>query len=74
MLSIKFDLIARAIAEDAGQMLNPGMKIIVRGPITIEAQWQELPQTGDSSRMALWLCLLGIAGAAMFVLKKRTDN
>jgi len=50
------------------------MKIIVRGPITIEAQWQELPQTGDSSRMALWLCLLGIAGAAMFVLKKRTDN
>lgn len=69
-----FGLIAHAIAEDTQQMLNPKTTIVVHGAITLEAQWQELPQTGDSSRMALWFALLGMASAAMFMLKKRTQN
>jgi len=67
-------LIAHAIAEDTEQMLNPDTGIIVRGPITIKAQWQELPQTGDESHMALWLCLMGLASAGMILLRRRAYN
>lgn len=33
-----------------------------------------LPKTGDDSRLALWIMLMGMAGAAMFMLKKRAHN
>lgn len=34
----------------------------------------DLPKTGDDSSMALWICLLGMTGAAMMMLKKRAQN
>ena len=33
-----------------------------------------IPQTGDDSRMALWLMLLGMAGAGMLALRRRAKN
>ena len=33
-----------------------------------------MPQTGDNSSMALWIVLMGMAGAAMFMLRKRAHN
>lgn len=33
-----------------------------------------LPQTGDNSSMALWLMLMGLAGAGMYLLRKRAHN
>ena len=66
--------LAHAIAEDTKQMLVPGIEIIVRGPITIVAQWQEIPQTGDPSRLSLWIMLMGMAGVGMLMLKKRAQN
>ena len=34
----------------------------------------EPPKTGDDSSLGLWLCLLGMAGVGMLMLKKRTQN
>ena len=34
-------------------------------------QTGSLPQTGDSSSLALWLCLLAFAGAGMTAMRKR---
>ena len=33
----------------------------------------ELPKTGDDSHLALWLAMLGMAGAAMLMLRKRHE-
>jgi len=36
-----------------------------------QPQTGSLPQTGDSSSLALWLCLLAFAGAGMTAMRKR---
>ena len=40
----------------------------------VAADTSDLPETGDNSRIALWIGLLGMAGAAMMMLKKREQN
>lgn len=33
-----------------------------------------MPKTGDTSMLGVWICLLGIAGTAMLILRKRMQN
>ena len=33
----------------------------------------ELPKTGDDSHLALWLAMLGMAGAAMLMLRRKRE-
>jgi len=41
------------------------------GVIAAPGQTGGLPRTGDESRFVLWLCLLGIAGAGLLILRRR---
>ena len=40
-------------------------------PVRIPLPNVNLPQTGDSSRLALWLALTGLAGAGMMLLRRK---
>ena len=48
--------------------------------VVIEVKWAKessvvaLPRTGDNSHMALWLMLLGMAGAGVMTLRKRAHH
>lgn len=59
---------------------NPMLSFEVTGLSPIMIAWtekpsgDELPQTGDNSSMALWVMLMGLAGAGMYLLRKRAYN
>lgn len=64
--------------EDGTIDLKPqGLCIRVSSLSPFIIEWEELPeadlpQTGDSSHIALWLALLTVAGAMMLTLKRKT--
>ena len=61
------------------ELTKQGLCIRVSSFSPFEITWEEekgveLPKTGDSSKLALWLMLMSMAGAAMFMLRKRAHN
>lgn len=60
------------IAEGSNYLAVTGLNV---GEMTIaEAVIPEMPQTGDNSRLGLWLMLMGMAFAGVITLRKRAHN
>lgn len=63
-------------ADEAGNIVSFPMNM-PQGGMELTAVWEkvpDLPKTGDNSHLALWFMLMGMAGAAMLMIRKRVHG
>ena len=66
-------------ADGSGQTLENKQLLTVTSDMTLYAQWESanisaLPQTGDNSRIAVWIALLAAACAALAIILRRNKK
>ena len=66
-------------ADGSGDALENGQVLTLASNITLYAQWESanisaLPQTGDNSRIAVWIALLAAACAALAIILRRNKK
>ena len=63
--------------KDSEKMYHAGETITVTGDMTLTAEWKKLPsaenlpKTGDESRVLLWGAALAVSAAACFMLRRK---